>query len=145
MILMQGCFHSQESHCVLKKTYIYIVHRTKIWYLDIPLKNNNSCGFLILLQRFLNNYLQKKEIAFSKRHLWLRMLHADIKISVYRWVFSYFRFHLWQKLNIFKTLVCIGKQQHLTCIYSFLNIAYLCRQFPFHHHNKILINNVCYI
>lgn len=108
MILMQGCFHSQKSHCVLKKKpYIYIVHRTKIWSLDIPLKNNNSCGFLILRQRFLNNYLQKKiRIAFSKRHVWLSMLHADIKISVYRWIFSYFILHLRQNLSIFKTLVC---------------------------------------
>lgn len=99
---------TRKSLRLEKKTYIYIVHRTKILSLDIPLKNNNSCGFLILLQRFLNNYLQrKKEIAFSKRHVWLIMLHADIKISVYRWIFSYFRFHLRQKLNIFKTLVCI--------------------------------------
>lgn len=43
------------------------------------------------------------------------------------------------------SLYVYGKQQHLTWIYSFQNIAYLCRQFPFHHHNKILINNVCYI
>lgn len=64
---MQRCFHSQESHCVLKKKpYIYIVHRTKIWSLDIPLKNNNSCGFLILRQRISKQLPTKKN---KKLHL----------------------------------------------------------------------------
>lgn len=75
----------------LKKSYIYIVHKTKILYLDILQKNNNSCGFLILLQRFLNNYLQeKKEIAFIKNIVRHSMLHTDEKNIDGFEVISYF-------------------------------------------------------
>lgn len=104
IILLETFFYLEERDYDLKKTYIYIVHRTKIWYLGTLLKNKSSCGFLILLQRFLSNYLKNKKLHLEKDIFRLSMLHTDI--SFHCWICSYFRSHLRQKLSKFKTLVC---------------------------------------